>query len=98
MGNLDELADTIYGKLRPPVTSESLKEAYELGMLKKSELEDQAWYLGSCRNSSKAKWHADRERFEYERHKFGSSFMEDIVHPEDDEGSDIFVPVKKIYI
>ena len=65
-------------------------------MLHISELEDGKMYVGSCRNASKAKWIKERQCFEYDRTKFGSTFKEDINHPENDEGFDIFVPVKKI--
>lgn len=74
-----------------PVTQESLNEAYALGMLKKSELVDGKEYCGTCRNASKAVWHADKNCFTYTRHKFGASFDEDINHPEDDDGYDLFI-------
>ena len=83
-------AYTCYGILMPPVTAEKLEEAYKIGLIPKKDLVDGITYLGTCRNAEEAVWHADRSRFEYIRTKWGSSFPEDIVHPEDDEGYDVF--------
>jgi hypothetical protein len=88
-------ASTCYHICSRPVTPEKLAKAYEIGMIAKKDLEDGFTYVGDCRNASEAVWHADKQRFTYIRHKFGSSFDEDIVHPEDDEGFDIFVPMRK---
>lgn len=63
----------------------------------RSELIDRAYYSGWCRNTSVAQWHAHRGRFIYLRTKFGSTFAEEINHPEDDDGFDLFVPEKQIY-
>lgn len=49
-------------------------------------------YKGHCRNASKAVWNVDKQKFTYIRIKFGSAFLEDINHPEDDNGFDLFVP------
>lgn len=49
-------------------------------------------YYGHCRNASKAVW--DGKKFTYERHKFGDTFDEDINHYEDDNGYDVFVPIR----
>jgi len=89
-------ASEIYRDLPKPVNAETLAKAIENGLIAKKDLEDGATYVGTCRNASKAVWHADKQRFTYIRHKFGSSFDEDIVHPEDDEGFDIFVAVRKL--
>jgi hypothetical protein len=87
----DTLACTLYGKLHPPITQESLMEAYSLGMIPKCDLIVGTTYLGHCRNASEAIWTG--ECFNYERTKFGDKFREDIVCPEDDVGYDIFVAV-----
>lgn len=70
-----------------------LAKAYEMGLIKKSDLIDGKVYFGNCRNATIAKWDAGKQRFIYKRVKFNSSFDEEIPHPEDDEGFDIFVPV-----
>lgn len=49
-------------------------------------------YIGDCRNASMARWNADLSFFVYIRYKFGTSFLETIKHPEDDDGHDLFWP------
>ena len=49
-------------------------------------------YVGGCRNASEAVWNGNR--FTYMRTKFGSTYQEDINHFEDDDGYDVFVPIK----
>lgn len=66
----------------------------ELGAIPKSQLVVGANYLGNCRNASKAKWLGDR--FEYQRYKFGFTYSEYINHFQDDDGYDVFVPIKKL--
>lgn len=90
------LASTIYHSLGPVITTQKLQNAYDKGMIAKADLVDGASYLGRCRNASVAKWNATTEKFTYIRTKFGSSFEEDIVHPENDEGYDIFVPIRAV--
>lgn len=51
-------------------------------------------YLGSCRNSECAIWNG--ECFEYERYKWGTTYIDKINHFEDDDGYDLFVPIKEI--
>ncbi len=62
----------------------------------KSELEVGKEYQGYCRNASKATWNG--KTFQYMRRKFGSEFLEEINHYEDDndDGIDVFIPVKEI--
>jgi hypothetical protein len=62
----------------------------------KSELKDGAYYEGSCRNASIARWNATKSIFLYNRRKFNDVFVEDINHPEDDNGFDLFYPEKEI--
>jgi hypothetical protein len=38
----------------------------------------------------------DGEKFTYQRYKFGFTFPEKINHFQDDDGYDLFVPIKKI--
>ena len=49
-------------------------------------------YIGHCRNASEAVWNG--KTFTYIRTKFGYTYPEDINHFEDDDGSDLFVPIK----
>ena len=51
-------------------------------------------YLGSCRNSERAIWNG--KCFEYERYKWGTTYIDEINHFEDDDGYDLFVPIKEI--
>ena len=62
--------------------------------LSKEELKENQFYAGKCRNSSWAKWKDGK--FHYIRYKFGESFWEEIEHPEDDRGFDVFFPFKEI--
>ena len=64
------------------------------GAIPKSQLEIGFIYEGSCRNANKAIWNGFQ--FEYIREKFGSKFKEKINHFEDDNGYDLFVPIKKL--
>lgn len=58
----------------------------------KYELEMGKEYSGECRNAARAVW--DGKKFTYTRHKFGSEYQEHINHYEDDDGYDVFVPIK----
>lgn len=49
-------------------------------------------YIGDCRNAREAVW--DGEKFTYMRTKFGSTYPETINHFQDDDGYDLFVPLK----
>lgn len=64
------------------------------GAIPKKDLIPGGKYLGSCRNSSEATW--DGEKFIYTRHKFGDTFEDKINHFQDDNGSDVFIPICKI--
>lgn len=52
-------------------------------------------YLGKCRNAHKAIW-KDNGTFEYVRYKFGITYPEEINHFQDDDGYDVFVPIKDL--
>ena len=79
-----------------PVTMEWLAQAEACGMVGKSSLRDGAYYHGRCRNAQVARWDAAQNVFLYMRNKFGSTFAEDICHPADDNGFDLFVPVTEV--
>ena len=67
-----------------------LHAAYGMGLIPKHELVHGQWYLGACRNAKQARWNAEKQKFEYLRTKFGSTFWDEIEHPEDDRGYDLF--------
>jgi len=78
-----------------PIPNELYKELYSKGILKKEQLEVGKTYLGKCRNADKALWTGTV--FIYKRLKFGFTFDEEINHLQDDEdGSDLFIPLKEI--
>lgn len=82
--------------LPKPVTPEYLEKASQAGLILKKDLKDGAYYYGRCRNAEVAMWDATEEVFWYMRTKFGDVFAEDIYHPEDDDGFDLFLPVAEI--
>ena len=63
------------------------------GAIPKDKLVTGKTYIGNCRNACKAKWNGNR--FEYERYKFGTYYTEEINHFQDDDGYDVFVPIKE---
>lgn len=65
----------------------------ELGAIPKEKLVIGKTYIGNCRNASEAVWKGDN--FVYDRHKFGTVFPEKINHFQDDDGYDVFVPIKE---
>lgn len=75
-----------------------LERYYEAGVIRKSDLEDGIDYIGLCRNSSVARWDAKNEQFWYLRFKFGERFAEPINTIEDDNGYDLFVPLRKLSV
>jgi hypothetical protein len=80
----------------PPKTGFDLNAYYDVGIVKKDDLIDGAYYQGFCRNADVAKWDSDKGKFVYMRFKFGHSFPEDINHLSDDNGYDLFVPYNKL--
>ena len=65
-------------------------------VIAKKDLEHGAYYQGRCRNSSLARWDANRQVFVYYRNKFGHEFLEEIKCPEDDTLFDVFVAESKL--
>lgn len=90
---LEQRAHLIHRRLPRQFGPDALAQALADGMIAKDQLVDGAVYLGWCRNAGQARWDAAQQRFVYRRTKFGTSFDETIVHPQDDEGFDIFVPM-----
>ena len=84
----------------PQITTPELYQKYVIpnfircGAIPKDKLVVGKTYFGSCRNADKAIWLGDK--FEYTRHKFGASYQEKINHFEDDDGFDLFVPIREI--
>ncbi len=65
------------------------------GGIPKDQLVVGAKYEGDCRNAHVAVW-KENGRFEYMRTKFGCTYPEKINHFQDDDGYDVFVPIRKI--
>lgn len=63
------------------------------GAIPKEQLKKGVVYIGSCRNSDEATW--DGEKFVYERYKFGFTYKDSVNHFQDDDGYDLFVPIKE---
>jgi len=80
----------------PEEYQEYIREFIEAGAIPKKDLITGNWYLGNCRNSSIARWIGNE--FQYIRNKFGTYYIENINHFEDDDGYDLFVPFKSIEI
>jgi hypothetical protein len=58
--------------------------------LPKSELVDGYYYSGHCRNASVARWSDKHQSFFHWREKFGSKFIEEIKHEDDEQKFDVF--------
>ena len=61
------------------------------GAIPKNELNKGVLYIGICRNAESATWNG--ERFNYLRYKFGTWLDDTINHFEDDDHTDVFVPL-----
>ena len=64
------------------------------GGIPKKDLEDGCVYIGKHRNCTEATWNKDLNKFVYVRYKFGSTFLDNCNHFEDDDGFALFVPIK----
>ena len=71
-----------------------VKNLIRCGAIPKEQLEVGKTYLGTCRNFSKAVWNGIE--FEGKRYKFGMWQDDTINHFQDDDGYDLFVPIKKL--
>lgn len=76
-------------------TQEIIPNLIRCGAIPKSQLIEGKTYIGSCRNTSKAVWNGSC--FEYDRYKFGTTYLDHINHFEDDDGYDLFVPIQEEY-
>lgn len=88
--------DTDVPPLPIPLTLFYVEKLIKAGAIPKKDLIDGKTYYGKCRNADQAIWHADKNVFVYKRHKFGDTFSEEIKHFEDDNGYDLFVPIKQL--
>ena len=71
-----------------------VKNLIRCGAIPKDKLEVGATYEGSSRNFHKATW--DGKVFWGKRYKWGEWFDDNVNHFEDDNGYDLFVPIRKI--
>jgi hypothetical protein len=71
-----------------------VKNFIRCGAIPKKDLIVGKTYLGACRNASKATWTG--KVFVYKRRKFNWEYDEEINHFEDDDGYDLFVPIKEM--
>lgn len=71
-----------------------VKNLIRCGAIPKDKLEVGATYEGNCRNFEEARW--DGKVFWGKRYKFGKWEESKINHFEDDNGYDLFVPIKKV--
>lgn len=81
-------------KMQTPEDHEEyvVKNYIRCGAIPKKDLIIGKTYLGDCRNASEATWNGNV--FVYKRNKFGFVYEEEINHFEDDDGYDLFVPLK----
>lgn len=62
----------------------------------KKDLKHGAYYKGTCRNASEARWDTNHDVFWHYRTKFNYTFLEEIKHPEDDDYYDVFYPQEEL--
>ena len=96
---LEEMTPFTEGTIpEPPILDKELYDKYVIpnfircGAIPKDKLVIGETYIGSCRNASEAVWNG--KVFTYKRTKFGRTYDEDINHFQDDDGYDVFVPIK----
>ena len=70
-----------------------VKNFIRCGAIPKKNLIIGKTYIGSCRNTDEATW--DGTQFIYDRTKYGIVFKDRINHFEDDNGFDLFIPIKE---
>ena len=83
----------------PIVDKEEYEKFYiprliKAGAIQKKDLIDGEVYIGEHRIGNLGKWCADKDKFEYWRYKYGTRFIDDCNHFEDDDGYALFVPIK----
>ena len=93
-GNPDRIPDVPIVKDKKQYEEIIVKNLIRCGAIPKEQLEVGKTYLGTCRNFSKAVWNGIE--FEGKRYKFGMWQDDTINHFQDDDGYDLFVPIKKL--
>ncbi len=97
--NLKLLQYMVDHDLKYPIPREcDLEKYYDAGVLKKTDLVDEGYYLGLCRNTNIAQWDEHNQVFWYIREKLGGRRIESLKHFADEQEScwDAFVPLKYI--
>ena len=80
-----------------PLDYDLEKDYYQKGVIRKKNLIDGATYEGICRNADEATWDKMEDSFIYDRYKMGFTYDDYTNHIEDDDGYDVFIPVRRIY-
>ena len=85
--------NTIYRIHLPnPIPFGMYNELYKKGIVPKKDLVKNTYYKGKCRNSNIALWNGFE--FVYMRYKHGTYIIDTINHLEDDNGFDLFIPIR----
>jgi len=86
--------DTIWKiHLPQPIPGDLYRELYRKGIVAKKDLKKNHYYYGKCRNAKVALWNG--YEFIYMRQQGNLAFYpEEIFHLEDDNGFDLFIPLK----
>jgi hypothetical protein len=80
-------------KLPQPIPYAMYNELYRKGIIPKKDLKKNTYYRGKCRNAKVALWNGFE--FVHMRYKFGSFLLDSVNHLEDDDGFDLFVPLRE---
>jgi hypothetical protein len=65
-------------------------------IIARTDLVHGMYYEGHCRNAKVARWNGERGAFIHWRTKFGSTFLEGIKHPDDEQHFDVFLPFRQL--
>jgi hypothetical protein len=91
---VDDIPDIPLEKDKDVYENIIVKNLIRCGAIPKDELITGAKYAGTCRNASEAIWNG--KCFEIKRYKWGMWEDDTLNHFQDDDGFDLFVPIKKI--
>jgi hypothetical protein len=84
-----------YIHLPKPIPGDLYIELYKKGIIPKKNLLKNHYYFGKCRNGRVAMWNG--YEFIYMRQEMNKSYHpEEINHIEDDNGFDLFIPLKEV--
>jgi guanosine-3',5'-bis(diphosphate) 3'-pyrophosphohydrolase len=78
--------------LPKPISFGMYNELYKKGIVPKKDLIKNKYYKGKCRNATVALWNGFE--FVYMRSKYGHYYIDEVNHLEDDNGYDLFVPLR----